>query len=432
MTASSEKTFARAKAHLADGVSAATRFHAGLGHPLYIRSATGAIVTDIDGNELVDLCMSNGAAIFGHAWTHEDPSDGGDFWGYESPLAVELAEMVSRLYPAAELMRICLSGSEAVAHSIRIARALTGRRRILKFAGHFHGNVDPLQVNWHDCGESLDASGACPLHSEMPGVSSYLREEVTVAPYNEPDALQRIFEAFGSDLAAVILEPVAINAGCVKPVPGLLERIRQLTSNHGVLLVFDEILSGFRTALGGAQELFGVCPDLVLLGKVIGGGWPLSIVAGRAEFMRQVCRGGYFLSGTHAGSHRLIQRAIRGLRVVQEDGVLEEIGTRCTSFLNTLSRRLAQHNITARIEQSRDRFSIWFGNAPDVPIVRPIWTARSENDLMRFTRLAHRHGVFMRPQAHHGISFAHSKEILSMVIDRLDSTMRDFMKEAQL
>lgn len=432
MKTSSEQTFIRAKAHLADGVSAATRHHSGLGHPLYIQSAKGAIVTDIEGNEFVDLCMSNGAAILGHGWTSYDLSEGGDFWGYESPLAVELAEMVSRLYPAAELMRICLSGSEAVAHSIRLARAFTGRRKILKFAGHFHGNVDPLQVNWHDRGERLTDSGACPLHSEMLGVSSYLREEVTVAPYNEPDALQRIFDAFGSDLAAVILEPVAINAGCVKPIPGFIEYIRQLTSNHGALLVFDEILSGFRTALGGAQELFGVCPDIVLLGKVIGGGWPLSIIAGRAEFMGQVCRGGYFLSGTHTGSHMLVQRAISGLHAVKKEGALEEIGMRCTSFLNALGHRFAHYNIGARIEQSRDRFSIWFGNPPEVPIVRPIWTARCENDLIRFTHLAHRHGVFMRPQAHHGISFAHHKEILSIVIDRLDSTMRDFVKEAGL
>ena len=219
-----------------------------------------------------------------------------------------------------------------------------------------------------------------------------------------------------------------MNAGCVHPLPGLLRHLRELCDHHGCLLVFDEILSGFRSTTGAAASGAEAGADLILLGKVVGGGWPLSVVAGSEPAMSSVRRDGYFLSGTHAGSHPLVARAVATLRELRDTDVLRRVGDTCSQFVDSLSGSLARHGMPARLERVGDRFSIWFGRDPDKPIVRPVWSPDDHRWLERLTQCAYRQGVFMRVQSHHGISAAHTDRVLDEAVRRLDRAVQALVR----
>ncbi len=297
-----EKLFAQAKEFFPGGVNSPVRaFGAVGGTPRFVTRAEGAYVWDADGVRRIDYVSSWGAIILGHA----DPgvvdvvrsaASRGTSYGAPTPAEIALAERIQAAMPSVERMRFTSSGTEAAMSAVRLARAHTGRTKILKFAGCYHGHIDAL----------LTAAGSGVATMGLPGsagVSAEATRDTLVAPYNDLDAVTELFDRYGDELAAVLVEPVAANMGLVLPAAGFLELLREQTSAHDALLVFDEVITGFRVAPGGAQERYGVIPDLTCLGKVIGGGLPVGAFGGRADIMAHVAPDGpMYQAGTLSGN----------------------------------------------------------------------------------------------------------------------------------
>ncbi|HBY63266.1 MAG TPA: aspartate aminotransferase family protein, partial [Solibacterales bacterium] len=312
----------RAKLSLAGGVS--SPFRAKYPVPLYIAEARGSRFRDVDGHEYIDYGLAWGPLILGHAYPPlveaiRRQAERSHCLGLQHDLEIEVAEAVQRHVPCAERVAFTSSGSEAVQIALRLARAFTGRTLILKFEGHYHGWMDPVLLSYHPGAGDLPAreNGAPVLgsHGQAPNV----RENVVVAPWNDLAALETILDRYTGRIAAIITEPVLCNSGCLLPAPGFLAALRSLCDRLGILLLFDEIITGFRMAVGGAQKVYGVTPDLATFGKALGGGLPLSAIAGRAEIMEQIATGRVLYGGTFNGNPLSLAAAACTLAVLLKE-----------------------------------------------------------------------------------------------------------------
>ena len=296
----------------------------GLDEPVFMRRGSGAYIEDVDGRRYVDWVMSWGPLIFGHADPEtvkavvEAAADGTTF-GAPTEAEVELAAEIVSAVPSIEQVRLVSSGTEAAMSAVRLARAATGRDRILKFAGCYHGHADALLA--------VAGSGVATLGiPSTPGVPAATAAETIVCPYNDAGAVAEAFHRHGEGLACVLVEPIAGNMGVVPPEPGFLEALRSLCDSAGSLLVFDEVITGFRVGRGGAQELYGVSPDLTVLGKIVGGGLPLGAFGGRAELMEQLApTGGVYQAGTLSGNPLATAAGLSVLRRLREASVYDEL-----------------------------------------------------------------------------------------------------------
>lgn len=316
--AKSRALFKKASRLMPGGVNSPVRaFKAVGGNPLFIKSAKGSKLYDVDGNEFIDYVLSWGPMILGH--THPKVTgalkkaiEKGTSYGAPTPLEVELAEMVLKAYPSMEKVRMVNSGTEATMSAIRAARGFTGRDKIIKFEGCYHGHADGLLVK--------AGSGALTFGvPDSPGVpESYARNTLTL-PFNDVNALKSLLETEGPNIACVILEPVIGNIGCVLPRPGFLETLRELTSQYGIILIFDEVMTGFRVSYGGAQKAFGIRPDMTCLGKVIGGGLPVGAYGGKKEIMSKVSpEGPVYQAGTLSGNPLAMTAGIETLKILSQ------------------------------------------------------------------------------------------------------------------
>jgi len=296
----------------------------GLDEPVFMRSGSGALIEDVDGNRYVDWVMSWGPLLFGHADEEtlraiEDAARRGTTFGAPTEAEVELAAEIVDAVPSVELVRLVSSGTEASMSAIRLARAHTRRDRILKFAGCYHGHVDALLAS---AGSGLATLGI----PSSPGVPTGVTADTIVTAYNDVDAVAAAVERYGEGLAAIVVEPVAGNMGVVPPEPGFLEALRALCDASGALLVFDEVITGFRVARGGAQERLGVLPDLTILGKIVGGGLPAAAFGGRAEIMERLAPSGdVYQAGTLSGNPLATAAGTSVLRRLRDPGVYEEL-----------------------------------------------------------------------------------------------------------
>ena len=333
----SERLFAEALDLLPGGVSSPVRaFRAVGGSPLFVERGEGAYLVDVDGNRYLDYVLSWGPLILGHAHPRvvaalEEALRKGTSFGAPSPLELELAGLIREAMPTLELVRFVSSGTEATMSALRLARAFTGSDRIVKFAGCYHGHADFLLVQ---AGSGVATLGL----PDSPGVTPGAVVDTVTAPFNDLEAVERLLTV--DEVAAVILEPVVGNMGLVLPQPGFLEGLRELTTEHGALLVFDEVMTGFRVHPGGAQVLYGVTPDLTTLGKVIGGGLPVGAYGGRREIMELVAPAGpVYQAGTLSGNPLAMTAGIETLRALAEPGVwdgLERAGARLEAGLRSL------------------------------------------------------------------------------------------------
>ena len=433
-TQESEKLFARASAVSPGGVQGEGR--GATPYPLYMTRAQGSRIWDVDGNEYIDFHNSFGAVLLGHndprvgAVVRRTMDEHGISFATANPLEVELAERLVRMIPSAERVVFAVTGTEATFHAIRLARAFTGRERILKFEGNYHGWHDYVAWSHHF---ATDDEGSVPTPvAASAGIPRSVRDLVVVREYNDGPGVKETLDREGETIAAVILEPVFHNAGAVFPEPGFLETLREACTASGTLLIFDEVITGFRHGPGGAQERFGVMPDLTTMGKAIGNGFPISVLAGRTEVMDRLGpKGDVLFAGTFAGHTLNVAAALETTRIVLEGDIhrhLRHLGDRLTSGIQAA---IDETGVRAQVKEMAGVWTIFF---TDEPIRRYRDFARFAMDKNHPIQRAYRswlveRGIYVHPHymIRGFITGAHSEAD----IDRLIGATASFFREYQ-
>jgi glutamate-1-semialdehyde 2,1-aminomutase len=426
--------YARACEYLAGGVSSSTRLNRALGHAMLFQRGHGCRVWDLDGREYIDLCCSHGATLLGHGDERVRQSvvaamERGAMCSYESEQHTELAQLLCETVPCCERVRFTGSGSEATMHCIRLARAHTGRTKLLKFEGNFHGYHDQLMFSLNTPADQLCDETAPAAWPGSTGLPPSLEQQLVLVPYNRADLLERAFQQHGRDLAAVICEPIYYNAGCILPTAEFMSALRSLTTRYGALLIFDEVLSAFRMVPGGAQQFLGVTPDLCTLGKAVGGGYPLSVVGGRREIMeRYMPQGDCQHSGTYNGHPVVVAAALAAVRAYRGPGFYEHIHAVSDKLVRGLNGLLARHGIAGRVQGLGARFGIYFGITDEVRSYRDA-VRHDRAAMLRFVASAIRHGVYFHDYGgaacHHGFCAAMSLADAEEALDKLDQALED-------
>ena len=407
--------FAKAKKYMPGGVNSPVRSFKGInGDPLFIRRAKGSKLYDVDNNEYIDFCLSWGVHILGHAPQSvlkavEDALWNGTSFGMPTPGETELAKLISEIVPSIEQVRLVNSGTEAVMSAVRLARAFTGKKKIIKFDGGYHGHVDHLLVS---AGSGLATLGI----SSTPGVPEEFVQQTISLPFN--DELQ-VFEAFAKykdEIAAIIVEPVPANMGVVLPKEGFLQFLRNITKQYNSLLIFDEVITGFRPKIGGAQSYFGITPDITTLGKIIGGGFPIGAYGANKEIMRLIApEGNVYQAGTLSGNPIAVTAGIASLKRLETPLFYETLNHKSRDFIFWLKEITKNKGIVINSFQSM--FTIFF-NENEIHNFEDV----KKSDLARFEiffKKSVEKGLFFSPSQFEAnfISTAHLPEDLNKTLD---------------
>ncbi|MCF6179776.1 MAG: glutamate-1-semialdehyde 2,1-aminomutase [Geopsychrobacter sp.] len=413
----SESLFEKAKTVIPGGVNSPVRAFKSVGcNPLFIKKAAGSRITDADGNEYIDYVGSWGPMILGHCHPKvveaiQQAAANGASFGAPTARETELAEMVCAAYPNIEMVRMVSSGTEATMSAIRLARGYTGRDKILKFDGCYHGHADSLLVK---AGSGLATFGV----PTSPGVPADFAKHTLTATYNDIDDVKQMVAANKGELACIILEPIAGNMGCVPPVAGFLEGLRTLCDAEGIVLIIDEVMTGFRVAYGGAQERFGVRGDLVCLGKIIGGGLPVGAFGGKREIMQALSPdGGVYQAGTLSGNPLAMSAGIATLQLLQEEGFYQLIEEKSLYLEKGLREAAAQSSQASCFQRVGGMFCTYFQEGPVHSFAD---AAKSDTEAFgRFFRSMLDSGINIAPSQFEAgfMSVAHSQDDLDQTIE---------------
>ncbi len=422
--AQSERLFAEALQYLPGGVNSPVRaFRAVGGNPFFVNHASGAKIRDVDGNELIDYVLTWGPAILGHAHPKiiaavKAAADHGTSFGIPNPLEVKMARLICEFVPGVQKVRLTNSGTEACMSAIRLARGFTRRDKIIKFDGCYHGHADSLLVR--------AGSGALTFgHPDSAGVPSAFTQHTIVLPYNDVEAVRAAFAANPREIAGIIIEPVPGNAGLYLPKPGYLEALREITQANGALLIFDEVMTGFRLARGGAQERFKISPDLSTFGKVIGGGLPVGAFGGRAEIMDQLAPlGPVYQAGTLSGNPLAMAAGIANLEeLASRDAYhrLEQLGQQLEAGMKGAAKAA---NLPMQFNRCGSMFCGYFTG-------EPVWNLADamKSDRERFKKFFHGmldEGVYLAPSQFESgfISTAHTPEDIEKTVQAAVKTLQ--------
>lgn len=421
----SAELFARAQRVIPGGVNSPVRaFRSVGGEPLFLARARGARVWDADDNGYIDYIGSWGPMILGHAHPEtlaaiEDAAHDGTSFGASTEREVELAEMLCRIVPGLQRVRMVNSGTEACMSALRLARGFTGRDSIVKVAGGYHGHADFLLVRAGSGAETLGIPDSA-------GVPQGAARDTLILPYNDLAAARALFAEHGQQIAALIIEPVAGNMGTVPPLPGYLEGLRELTREHGALLIFDEVMTGFRVALGGAQERFGLTADLVCLGKVIGGGLPSAAYGGRVDVMERVAPlGSVYQAGTLSGNPLAVAAGMAVLHALQRDDPYPQLEVYATELKHGLLEAAKAAGVPMQVNQLGSMITAFFCSDPVVDLTS---AQRSDTQAFgAFHRAMRRHGVLLPPSQFEAafVSAAHTTDDLERTLDAVRQALRE-------
>ena len=393
----SRQLFQEASDYFPGGVNSPVRaFRAVGGEPFFVARAGGSRITDVDGRTYIDYVGSWGPMVLGHAHPRvvaaiQKAAEAGTSYGAPTESETRLARLVQAAFPSMERMRFVSSGTEACMSALRVARGFTRRDGIVKFEGGYHGHADSLLVKAGSGGLTFGVPDSL-------GVPAELARHTLTLPYNDLAAVRSAFAEREGKIAAIIVEPVAGNMGVVPPGPGFLAGLREISRRHDTLLIFDEVITGFRVAWGGAQELFGITPDLTCLGKIVGGGLPVGVFGGRADIMEQVAPlGGIYQAGTLSGNPLAMAAGIETLSLLQVPGVYAELEAKGKRLGDGLAEAVRLAGVPAQVSRVGSMLTTFFTPAP----VRDYTTARTAD--------ARRYGVFFRAMLERGVSLAPSQ-----------------------
>ena len=425
----SEILFAHAQKHIPGGVNSPVRaFKSVGGTPLFFKHAAGAYVTDEDDQRYVDYVGSWGPMILGHS--HPDVLDAvrrqlehGLSYGAPTAMETEMADLVCALVPSLEMVRMVSSGTEATMSAIRLARGFTGRDSIIKFEGCYHGHSDSLLVK----------AGSGALTQGVPssaGVPAAFAKHTLTLPFNDIAAVEQLLAEVGQDVACIIVEPVAGNMNCVPPAPGFLEGLRAQCDQHGVVLIFDEVMTGFRVALGGAQAHYGVTPDLTTFGKIIGGGMPVGCFGGKREIMQCIAPlGPVYQAGTLSGNPLAMAAGLTTLKLISRPGFHAELSDYTACMLQGLQDRADAAAIPFVTTQAGGMFGLYFSSASDIVTFDDVMSSDAER-FKRFFHLMLDGGVYLAPSAFEAgfTSIAHGQVELKITLDAAERAFAELKK----
>ncbi|HEV7927110.1 MAG TPA: glutamate-1-semialdehyde 2,1-aminomutase [Verrucomicrobiae bacterium] len=416
MTTKSEQLFAEALRYIPGGVNSPVRaFRAVGGQPIFVDRAKGAHVFDVDGREYVDYVGTWGPAILGHGPASivravQAAAEHGTSFGIPNPLEVKMAKLVCAAAPSVQKVRMCNSGTEACMSAIRLARGFTGRDKIIKFDGCYHGHADSLLVK--------AGSGALTFgHPDSAGVPAAFTQHTIVLPFNEAEPVRAAFAANGGQIAGIIVEPVPGNAGLYLPKPGYLEFLRDITSQNGALLIFDEVMTGFRLAFGGAQERFGLRPDLTCFGKIIGGGLPVGAFGGRADIMDQLAPlGPVYQAGTLSGNPLAMAAGLAALEELSDGRAYAKLETLGAALESGMKAAAQAAGITVQFNRIGSMFCGYFTAEPVHNLADAL-----QSDRARFAKYFHgmlERGIYLAPSQFEAgfISTAHTMEDIEKTV----------------
>lgn len=422
----SEELFERAKHRIPGGVNSPVRAFRGVGGtPRFIARAAGCRMWDVDGNELIDYIGSWGPMILGHAHPDvigavTDALARGTSYGAPTGLEVELAEAIASAVPSMEMMRLTSSGTEATMSAIRVARGYTGRSKFIKFEGCYHGHADALLVK---AGSGVATLGL----PDSPGVTPGAAADTLVGRFNDLASVEALFDAAPDEIACVIVEPVAGNMGTVPPASGFLEGLRELCTRHGAVLIFDEVMTGFRVARGGAQARFSVTPDMTCLGKIIGGGLPVGAYGGLRDIMSRVAPvGPIYQAGTLSGNPLAVTAGLATLRVLEDPSVYETLEATSSAIAEGLGELAREAGVATVTNRVGSMFTVFFHEGPAVVD----WDTASTSDTKRYGRYFHAmldRGVYLAPSQFEAafVGIAHTRDVVDLTLSAAASALRE-------
>jgi len=422
---SSERLYRQAEQIIPGGVNSPVRSCRAVGtHPLFIARGLGSKIFDVDGNIYIDYVGSWGPLILGHAHPEvveavKAAAELGTSFGIPTTLEVELAQMITKLVPSMKMVRMVNSGTEATMSAIRLARGYTGRSKIIKFDGCYHGHADTLLVKAGSGAATLGIPGSAGVPADFVKHTLSLR-------FNDLEQVAAVMEEQGKDVAAIILEPVAGNMGVVPPKPGFLEGLKHWCNETGALLIFDEVMTGFRLALGGAQELYEVQPDLTCLGKVIGGGLPVGAYGGRRDIMSQVAPlGEVYQAGTLSGNPLAVTAGLTTLRLLNKPGVYDQLEERSNYLFNEMSRLAAKHKVVSTMNRVGSMGCLFFTEQRVVDF-DSAQTADTQKFARMFCAMLER-GVYLAPSQFEAafVSLAHDQKDIDKTLAAADEVFRE-------
>ncbi len=428
MGSRSTKLFHRAQKTIPGGVNSPVRaFKAVGGHPLFIRRGFGPHLEDVDGKTYIDYVCSWGPLILGHAHPAvvkaiQNAAARGTSFGAPTELELELAEIITSAFPSVEMVRMVNSGTEACMSAIRLARSFTNRDKIVKFSGCYHGHADGLLVTAGSGAATLNI----PSSYGVPG--GYLSETI-VLPFNNLQACEQLFTERGNQIAAVLVEPIPGNMGVVYPQDGFLAGLRKITRRHNSLLIFDEVITGFRVAWGGAQTQFKIKPDITCLGKIIGGGLPVGAYGGRRDIMELVAPlGGMYQAGTLSGNPVAIAAGLATLKELKKKGTYSRLDAMGKELCTGIRDKAEEHGITVRVEECGSMFTVFFSAKPPA-----CYEDAKESDVEQFRDFFQgmlRAGIYLPPSQFEAafISLAHTKKDIRRTIEAAEQVFQKMKK----